>query len=457
MAEADQGLYRFEMTAASALDSPSLATRDAKRVVLVAFGTQGDIQPFCILGRALLRQGRDVTVVTLAEYRELVRSFGLSCHGVEADFGLWLSDRSYDAMLHGFFTSAFRKVAAIRRLSREIQAKILTLLETCLREIRGADIVVFNPFAFFAGVLAAELSIPSVQVMCQPLLATSHVPLCIFGGRQLGRFGNRLSYEALRALMVLFGGAFRRFRAASGVGRGLGAWTNPLDVTLRTSHQVLAYSLAVSPDPGDWPLLPTVTGFWFGDPLPGAGLPPAVEAFLAKGEPPVYIGLGSMFWGAARNTAVIIEAVRLWGGRAIIARGAGGLRVPEPVPDNILSVVSVDHALLFPRLAGCVHHGGAGTTARALRSGLGSIVLPVLGDQLFWGRRVAALGAGDQPMLLSKVTAPELARRLSDLVATPRYSENARTIAAALAAEPGVEAAVALIDTLLAKPRAAAR
>lgn len=443
------------MSAESTLNSSSFASVGSRRIVLVAFGTQGDVQPFCVLGRALLRQGRDVTVVTLAEYRDLVRSFDLPCHGIEADFGLWLSDRSFDSMLHGFFTAAFLKIAVIHRLSREIQDRIVTLLATCLREIRGADLVVFNPFAFFAGVLATELGIASVQVMCQPLLATSRAPLCVFGGRPLGSIGNRLSYEALRGLMLLLGGAFRRFRTASGMGRRLRAWTNPLAVTLRTSHQVLAYSPAVSPDPGDWAVRPTITGFWFHDPPPGAQLPREIEDFLAKGEPPVYIGLGSMFWGAGRNTAVIMEAVRLWGGRAIVARGAGGLRMPNPVPATVLPVGTVDHALLFPRLAGCVHHGGAGTTARALRSGLGSIVLPVLGDQLFWGRRVAALGAGGEPMLLSKVTAPELARRLSDLVATPGYGRNARTVAAVLAAEPGVEAAVALIDTLLPRPRAA--
>lgn len=419
------------------------------RIVIVAFGTRGDVQPLCLLGRALLRQGHDVTVLTLEEYADVVRSFGLPCTGIEAHFEEWLQTESFDTMLHGFFTRAAYKIGSIRRLSREIQDKIFALLVACLQSIRSADLVVYNPFAFFAGIIAEELAIPSVHVMCQPLLATSRAPLCVFGGADLGRFGNRLSYEALRPLMFLFRGAFRRFRATSGTGRRLHAWTNPLSATLRTSSQVLAYSPAVSPAPDDWRVRPTFTGFWFDEPAPDATLPPTVLDFLAAGEPPIYIGFGSMPWGAERNTAVIMKAVELWGGRAIVARGGGGLRVAGETPPNVLAVGYANHALLFPRLGGCVHHGGAGTTARVLRSGMGSVVLPMLGDQLFWGRRVAALGAGEAPVLLSKVTPPDLAQRLATLASTARFRDAARRIAETLAEEPGVQAAVDLIDTIL--------
>src|ERR1700712_5697469 len=99
----------------------------AQRIVIVAFGTKGDIQPLCLLGRALQGSERTVEVVTIAEYADLVRSFGLSCTAIEAGFEQWLSDDAFDAMLHGFFTSAITRVAAIRRFSREIQAKILVV------------------------------------------------------------------------------------------------------------------------------------------------------------------------------------------------------------------------------------------------------------------------------------------------------------------------------------------
>ena len=50
---------------------------------------------------------------------------------------------------------------------------------------------------------------------------------------------------------------------------------------------------------------------------------------------------------------------------------------------------------LLPRSRAIVHHGGIGTTARALRDGLPQIVVPHSHDQPDNAVRVKALGAGD--------------------------------------------------------------
>jgi hypothetical protein len=50
-------------------------------------------------------------------------------------------------------------------------------------------------------------------------------------------------------------------------------------------------------------------------------------------------------------------------------------------------------------MAAVVHYGGAGTTAEGLRAGKPTAVFPSnFGEQLFWGRRVRALGAGFEPV-----------------------------------------------------------
>jgi sterol 3beta-glucosyltransferase len=421
------------------------------RIVIVAFGTRGDVQPFCVLGRALQDRGHAVTLATIAEYAGLVASFGVPCEPIEAHFDTWLRSGAFDAVLHGFFSRAGMRIGTIRRLARELEDKAFTLLSGSLDAIRGADLVVYNPFAFFAGLMARELAIPSVSVTCQPLLPSSRASFCFFGGQDRGALVNRASYETMRGLSFLLRRAFARFRKVSGTGRSLRTLGNPLTATLRVSHHVAAFSLAVSPDPGDWPVTPTATGFWFRETAPHARLPDDVTTFIEAGEPPVYIGFGSMLWGAARTTAVVRKALDMWGGRAIVSLEGGGL-LPGRTPANVLPVQAIDHALLFPRLAGCVHHGGAGTTAQALRSGIGSVVLPVLGDQLYWGHRVQAIGAGGAPHLLSKITPGELACRLADLVASTPYRDAARRTAAVLDREPGVRGAVDLMETILSKP-----
>ena len=116
-----------------------------------------------------------------------------------------------------------------------------------------------------------------------------------------------------------------------------------------------------------------------------------LAAFLDAGEPPIYVGFGSM---PARQDAASmwLEASRAIGRRAIISRGWAELAAGE-AHDRIL-VDEVNHQALFPRLAAIVHHGGAGTIAAAARAGLPQVVCPMYSDQFYWGSRVQTLGLG---------------------------------------------------------------
>jgi len=58
---------------------------------------------------------------------------------------------------------------------------------------------------------------------------------------------------------------------------------------------------------------------------------------------------------------------------------------------------------LFKRSTAVIHHGGAGTTGKALRAGIPNIILPFTSDQPFWGRRVYKLGAGHLTNLLQSI------------------------------------------------------
>lgn len=64
---------------------------------------------------------------------------------------------------------------------------------------------------------------------------------------------------------------------------------------------------------------------------------------------------------------------------------------PKPLPSFIYPLKSVPHDWLFPRIAGVVHHGGAGTTAAGLRAGVPTIIKPFFGDQNFWAERVESV------------------------------------------------------------------
>lgn len=143
--------------------------------------------------------------------------------------------------------------------------------------------------------------------------------------------------------------------------------------------------------------------------------PPAnLQAFLDGGEPPVYIGFGSIVVDDPKSlTELLLEAVRLAGVRAVISTGWSGLGGLD-IPPEVCTVADCPHDWIFRRVSSVVHHGGAGTTAAALAAGKPSVVVPFFGDQPFWGKMIARAGAGPEPIPFKKLTAVNLAVAIKD-------------------------------------------
>ena len=165
------------------------------------------------------------------------------------------------------------------------------------------------------------------------------------------------------------------------------------------------------------------TGAWrLADPAP---LPSVLVDFLARGDAPVYFGFGSMR-GAPQTGALLLEAARSLGVRAIISQGWGGL-APVEAGDDVLSIGDVAHAALFPRVAAVVHHGGAGTTTTAAIAGRAQFIVPHNYDQDYWAHRVQTLGIGvagppREALTLDAVRAGLLACLRPEVIARARES-----------------------------------
>jgi vancomycin aglycone glucosyltransferase len=182
------------------------------------------------------------------------------------------------------------------------------------------------------------------------------------------------------------------------------------------------------------------TGAWI---LPGPqALPPELEAFLEAGEPPVYLGFGSMP-AAESMSRTVVEAARAVGRRVVLSRGWAELGLTDSKPDCI-AIGDVNHQVLFPRVAVAVHHGGAGTTAAAALAGIPQVTVPLFGDQFYWSRRVRDMGVGSSAPA-GDLTAEVLARCLQDALA-PSAAQRAQSLACMVCSQGAAIAALRLVE-----------
>lgn len=220
-------------------------------------------------------------------------------------------------------------------------------------------------------------------------------------------------------------------------GIGLPAVDNIRDY-VHTEHPLLASDPVVGP----W-LLPAdldvvQTGAWLREDR--RRLPVELQRFLAAGNPPVYVGFGSMPLPAAEPVArVAVEAVRAQGRRVLVGSGWAGL-TPIDDHDDCFVIGEVNQQSLFQRVAAVVHHGGAGTTQTTARAGAPQVIVPQVADQPYWGQRTIDLGIGTRHDG-STPTTESLAAAL-EIILTPQVAsraaaigETVRTDGAAVAAE----------------------
>jgi vancomycin aglycone glucosyltransferase len=167
-------------------------------------------------------------------------------------------------------------------------------------------------------------------------------------------------------------------------------------------------------------------------------LPEELEKFLAEGDPPIYLGFGSM--RASEQTAhVLVEAARALGLRSILSQGWAGL-MPSDAGNDILSIPDVNHSMLFPRVAAIVHHGGAGTTTSAARAGTPQVIIPHNYDQFYWAHRVQQLGVGTSGPLRDDIIVENVAQALREAL-QPEVRTRAQALAGRMRNEGSVHGA----------------
>ncbi|QFG22359.1 glycosyltransferase [Actinomadura sp. WMMB 499] len=399
------------------------------RAVLTTWGSRGDVEPVVALALRLRELGAEVRVCAPPdeEFAALLDRAGVPL--------LPLLDRTVRSVVAG---DRPLKPEDAFRLAPELVAARFDVLA---RAAEGADVLLATGLLpAGARSVAEKLGVRYAFACFHPFgLPSRHFPPGARPGVQSpeGETDLEVLWEQdAQRVNALYGEALNTHRAAIDL--------PPVD-NVRDYVFTDRGLLAADPVLGPWHDLTELelvqTGAWI---LPDERpLPKELDAFLDAGEPPVYVGFGSIAMRGSDVARVAVEAVRGHGRRVLLGRGWAGL---EPVDGggDCFAVGEVNQQALFRRVAAVVHHGGAGTTTTAARAGAPQVVVPQYADQPSWAARVAELGIGaahDGPVPTSASLSAALATALR-----PETGTRAKEVAGTVRGDGATVAARLLLD-----------
>jgi UDP:flavonoid glycosyltransferase YjiC (YdhE family) len=400
------------------------------KIVIATIGSRGDVQPYVNLAQGLISAGHSVYLASNPTLSSLVTSHNIPFlpvgHPVDMGFeGARLLEKSFDNMWLGL-------IRVMQLGARLVEEAYPDVLAAC----RDVDLVITSDTG--SGVAEAEkLGKPWISVTLQP----ARVPM----EQDLPHHFIRRSIAGLFGKLLV--APTNKFRSRVGA---------PLveDIASMLSKRMilLPVSTLVAPPNQKWAKQVRQTGYWFARDMEGWKPPQDLCDFLSMGEKPIAVSLGVMSTSgrkAKESAEIVLEAIRKTNVRAILQGWDRELLMSLGVSSNIYCAGSLPHKWLFSQISAVIHHGGFGTTAAGLRSGVPNIVIPHIIDQYAWGQTVFDLGVGPRFITRGKLTSENLARSIETALSDSTMRANASQLGKAIRNEPdGVMQAVTLLEQI---------
>jgi len=409
------------------------------KILMVAYGSRGDVQPSLALALGLKRADQIVTVMAGENFEAWIRGYGFAFLPAPDTEQIMASEAGKD------WTSTKpnspQELRVMGRVFNKYGGQMFDLIE---RHIAGFDLVLSGFVSMPYVQTAAEYHrVPQINLQLQPYYPTALGAASLVAVTSGRLFLNRWVGEISQRL--IWGLVSKSVNAVRGR-LGLKPYTtrNFLRVA-RAMPTVNGFSPEIVPHPEDWPDHVHTAGYWFLDEAQTWTPPESLVSFLAQAPQPIYVGFGSMTSrDPERMFQMVSDAVGQAGQRAVMITGWSGLQQTD-VPPHMYLIDKAPHDWLFQHVKAVVHHGGAGTTAAGLRWGRPTLIVPHMADQVYWGRRMPALGIGATPVNRIDLTTDKLTAAIRALTSDDSMTAQAAIIGQRIRAEDGVTRGVEAI------------
>ncbi|CAK4032545.1 glycosyltransferase family 1 [Lecanosticta acicola] len=434
--------------------------RPAMNVVIMVIGSRGDIQPFLKIGKILREQyGHRVRLATHPIFRDFVEKETdlefFSVGGNPSELMAFMVKNP--GLVPGLETIREGEIGRRRRMMGEMFSGMWRACTNATDDESDpnnlktlgegypfvADAIIANPPSMAHVHIAERLGIPLHIMFTFPYSPTQAFPHPLANIKQ-GKsnvdasYANFMSYPLVEMMTWSgLGDIVNKFRQRDlGLEPVSSLWAPGALYRMKVPYTYM-WSPSLVPKPNDWGPEIDISGFVFMELAQNFEPPQDLVDFLDAGEPPVYIGFGSIVVDDPNSfTNIIIDAVKIAGVRALVNKGWGGLGTSnENTPDSIFMLGNTPHDWLFPKCKAVVHHGGAGTTAIGLKCAKPTMIVPFFGDQAFWAARVAEAKAGAHQVIpWRQMTAEKLAEGIKQCL-TDEAQRNVQKMADGMAKE----------------------
>lgn len=407
------------------------------RVLFVGWGTTGDVYPLLALSERLSKE-HQVRVCAPLIYKDKISQIGIDYSEVGTTFDLNEFHQTMDTLIRMRDPMGPLVLIAKEGILRHGEK----WYHDCLEVMNGYDLVICHSIDIPAQEAAIRLGIPWITVTyCPGFIKTpDNAP---YPFPNYSRTFNRFVWGLVKLrLRYAIDPLFNQFITSVG--------GNPRS-SVASEEMYSPYMNLVAASPAICPsaeLSPNhkTTGVWF---LSEQNYTPPSDLvnFLEDGPPPIVVSFGSMGGSDGNETTqILIDAIKMTNQRAVIQAG-WGLLGSQDTEEDVYFTDYVPHGWLFPKGFCVIHHGGAGTTAAVCKAKVPSIVVPHIGDQFYWGKRLFNIGAAPKSLPRRNLTAKRLAGRIQQVMNSHAFTENAESLGAQMDSEDGLTTAVNLIES----------
>jgi UDP:flavonoid glycosyltransferase YjiC (YdhE family) len=384
-------------------------------IILVSFGSAGDINPYIALGTKLRLKGHHVKFITNGFFKNAIVKNGIEFHQV-GTFEDYNELSTSSELFHSKKAFEFVVKNIIHKYMRDYYYAITHL-------VTKNSIIVSQSISPGPRLIHEKLSVPLISLNLQPFTLWSYIKPPVFPGFRVPEY---LPLSFKKKLLVAveekyidkkFGPEINQFLSELHLPHA----RNFFSKWLYSPQMVIgAFPEWFAQPQADWPENTHLTGFIaLDEPME---LPADVKAFLENGSPPLVFTFGSAMQYALAYFQTAAEVVKELGLRAIFITSFPE-KLCNKLPNNILVCSYLTYPLLFPYIDAVIHHGGIGTIAHAIAAGKPQLCVPFAHDQPDNAFRVEKMGLGFRisPNNFNKKC---LIERLQTLKKTDRINAN---------------------------------